>query len=95
LNEFAQILGIIRDFTLISVSIIFLIIGVILFKRFLKLFQSFDNISEQVDGITSKFSQKFINPVSDGSKLGFGRLIAFFLGFKNQDKEDTKDSSQE
>ena len=51
-----------------------------------------DNISEQVDGITTKFSQKFINPVTDGSKLGFGfgRFISFISGFKNADKKDDK-----
>ena len=64
MNEFAQTLVIIRDFTLIIVSVIILIMGVIIFRRVLKLLESFDNISEQVDGITTKFSQKFINPES-------------------------------
>ena len=92
MNEFAQTLGIIRDFTLIIVSAIILIIVLITFRRVLKLLASFDNISEQVDGITTKFSQKFINPVTDGSKLGFGfgRFISFISGFKNADKKDDK-----
>ncbi len=97
MNEFAQTLVIIRDFTLIIVSVIILIMGVIIFRRVLKLLESFDNISEQVDGITTKFSQKFINPVTEGSKLGFGfaRFISFFSGFKNsdKDKEDTEEKN--
>ncbi len=97
MNEFAQILGIIRDFVLIIVAIVILIIGLLTFKKIMRLLQSFDSISEQVYGITTKFSQKFINPVGEGTKLGFGlsRFISFFTGVKNNDKEDNKNNPEE
>jgi hypothetical protein len=78
LSDITQIIGIIRDITIICVSVLIVVTIVPLAKRLLEMFTSFDKLIER------------LNSLSNGTETAynFGKVVSFITGFFGKKNKD-------
>jgi hypothetical protein len=78
MNEVAQIIGIIRDITIIGVSVFVLVVFLPLSRRLLSMFESLDKLIGK------------LSDLSNGTQVAynFGKVISFVAGIFGKKNKD-------
>ena len=99
MTEFAETVGVIRDFVLIVIFLLAIIVLLVLYKKIAGVLDSAKRTLKSAEDVAAAVSEKVVGPAASGSGLAFGagKLVGFVLGLsgKRRRKGGKSDGQQQ